>query len=168
MKTTLFLLHATSWCWLAGATLSKTDAKKPHKAEVEVSSVGLGLCDLTCPATVYPHLSFVHSPWGSFSWVFSTQTSPADLPVLERGLVVSDPHWKDIVREEKRYCVHIKKTFQGQVLGYVTPVSPAINGCIHTRDFLLCCYSAFHTCNYSIQFFNSLVMLPVPQLQQTV
>lgn len=39
MKTTLLLLHATSCCWLAGATLSKTDAKKAHKAEVEVSSV---------------------------------------------------------------------------------------------------------------------------------
>lgn len=37
MKTTLFLLHAISCYWLAGATLSKTDAKKPHKAEVEVS-----------------------------------------------------------------------------------------------------------------------------------
>lgn len=37
MKTTLFFLHAISCCWLAGATLSKTDAKKPHKAEVEVS-----------------------------------------------------------------------------------------------------------------------------------
>lgn len=43
--------------------------------------------------------------------------------MVERGLVVSDPHWKDIVKEEKRHCAHIKKTFQGQVLGYVTPVS---------------------------------------------
>uniref|UniRef100_A0A3Q3VZE0 Chitinase domain-containing protein 1 n=1 Tax=Mola mola TaxID=94237 RepID=A0A3Q3VZE0_MOLML len=51
----------------------------------------------------------------------SVQTSPAELSVQERGLVVSDPHWKDIVKEEKRYCAHIKKTFAGQVLGYVTP-----------------------------------------------
>lgn len=36
---------------------------------------------------------------------------------------MSDPQWKDIVKEEKRHCAHIKKTFQGQVLGYVTPVS---------------------------------------------
>lgn len=36
MRTTLFLLHAISCCWLVGATLSKTDAKKPHKAEAEV------------------------------------------------------------------------------------------------------------------------------------
>lgn len=43
--------------------------------------------------------------------------------MLERGLVVSDPQWKDIVKEEKRHCAHIKRTFQGQVLGYVTPVS---------------------------------------------
>uniref|UniRef100_A0AAX7VIP2 Chitinase domain-containing protein 1 n=1 Tax=Astatotilapia calliptera TaxID=8154 RepID=A0AAX7VIP2_ASTCA len=48
-------------------------------------------------------------------------TSPAELSVLERNLVVSDPHWKDIAKEEKRYCAHIKKTFQGPVLGYVTP-----------------------------------------------
>ncbi|TMS05253.1 Chitinase domain-containing protein 1 [Larimichthys crocea] len=83
MRTTLFLLHAISCCWLVSATLSKTDAKKSHKAEAE--------------------------------------TSPAELSVLERGLVVSDPHWKDIVKEEKRHCAHIKRTFQGQVLGYVTP-----------------------------------------------
>lgn len=49
------------------------------------------------------------------------ETSPAELSVLERNLVVSDPHWKDIAKEEKRYCAHIKKTFQGPVLGYVTP-----------------------------------------------
>ncbi|XP_042351863.1 chitinase domain-containing protein 1 isoform X2 [Plectropomus leopardus] len=83
MRTTLFLLHAISCCWLASATLSKTDAKKSHKAEAE--------------------------------------TSPAELSVLERGLVVSDPSWKDIVKEEKRYWAHIKRTFQGPVLGYVTP-----------------------------------------------
>lgn len=37
MRTTLFLLHAIACCWLVSATLSKTDAKKPHKAEAEVS-----------------------------------------------------------------------------------------------------------------------------------
>ncbi|XP_034542386.1 chitinase domain-containing protein 1 [Notolabrus celidotus] len=83
MRATLFLLHAITCCWLVGGTLSKTDAKKSHKAEAE--------------------------------------TSPAELSVLERGLVVSDPQWKDIVKEEKRHSVHIKRTFQGQVLGYVTP-----------------------------------------------
>lgn len=51
------------------------------------------------------------------------QTSPAEASVLDRGLVVSDPVWKDIVKEEKRHCAHVKKTFQGPVLGYVTPVS---------------------------------------------
>nr|XP_020487101.1 chitinase domain-containing protein 1 isoform X1 [Labrus bergylta] len=83
MRTTLFLLHAISCCWLVSATLSKTDAKKFNKAEAEAST---------------PELS-----------------------VLERGLVVSDPNWKDIVKEEKRHSAHVKKTFQGQVLGYVTP-----------------------------------------------
>ena len=43
--------------------------------------------------------------------------------MLERGLVVSDPPWKDIVKEEKRHWAQIKRTFQGPVLGYVTPVS---------------------------------------------
>uniref|UniRef100_A0A672GCB7 Chitinase domain-containing protein 1 n=1 Tax=Salarias fasciatus TaxID=181472 RepID=A0A672GCB7_SALFA len=51
----------------------------------------------------------------------SLKTSPAELSVLSRGLVVSDLHWKDIVKEEKRFCTHIKKAFQGPVLGYVTP-----------------------------------------------
>ncbi|XP_075945304.1 chitinase domain-containing protein 1 [Anarhichas minor] len=84
MRTTLFLLHAISCCCLlVSATLSKTDAKKSHKAE--------------------------------------TETSPAELSVLERGLVVSDPPWKDIVKEEKRHWAQIKRTFQGPVLGYVTP-----------------------------------------------
>lgn len=95
-----------------------------------------------------------------FCRFFSIQTSPADLSVLERGLVVSDPHWKDIVREEKRYCVHIKKTFQGQVLGYVTPVSSLGNEYIHTGEpFLLRWSSAFHSCNYSVRFFKSVLQL---------
>ncbi|KAM6961011.1 chitinase domain-containing protein 1 [Aplochiton taeniatus] len=49
------------------------------------------------------------------------EVSHAELSVLERGLVVSDPQWKDIVKEEKRYCSPIKRTFQGPVLGYITP-----------------------------------------------
>ncbi|XP_058500783.1 chitinase domain-containing protein 1 [Solea solea] len=51
----------------------------------------------------------------------SAETSPSELTVLARGLVVTDPQWKDIVKEEKRYCAQIKKTFPGLVLGYVTP-----------------------------------------------
>uniref|UniRef100_A0A8D3E0Z3 Chitinase domain-containing protein 1 n=1 Tax=Scophthalmus maximus TaxID=52904 RepID=A0A8D3E0Z3_SCOMX len=51
----------------------------------------------------------------------TAQTSPPGLSVLDRGLVVSDPQWKDIVKEEKRHCAPIKRTFQGPVLGYVTP-----------------------------------------------
>ncbi|KAJ0028961.1 hypothetical protein NQD34_003958 [Periophthalmus magnuspinnatus] len=83
MRTTLVLVLLALCCCLVNGTLSKTDAKKSHKIEVE-----------------------------SF---------PSDLLVVERGLVVSDPHWKDIVKEEKRYCAHVKKAFNGQVLGYVTP-----------------------------------------------
>uniref|UniRef100_A0A3P9LZH6 Chitinase domain-containing protein 1 n=1 Tax=Oryzias latipes TaxID=8090 RepID=A0A3P9LZH6_ORYLA len=55
------------------------------------------------------------------SFKAEAENSPAELSVLERGLVVSDLLWKDIVKEEKRYCAHIKKTFQGPVLGYITP-----------------------------------------------
>lgn len=36
---------------------------------------------------------------------------------------MTDVQWKDIVKEEKRHCAHIKKTFEGPVLGYITPVS---------------------------------------------
>ncbi|XP_010901466.1 chitinase domain-containing protein 1 isoform X1 [Esox lucius] len=53
----------------------------------------------------------------------SYQMSRAELPVLKRGLVVSDPQWKDIVKEEGRYCQQTVTTrsFQGSVLGYITP-----------------------------------------------
>uniref|UniRef100_A0AAQ5Y7D4 Chitinase domain-containing protein 1 n=1 Tax=Amphiprion ocellaris TaxID=80972 RepID=A0AAQ5Y7D4_AMPOC len=81
MRATLVLLHVLSCCWLVCGTLSKTDAKKSHKAETEVT----------------------------------------EQSVLDRGLVVSNLQWKDIVKEEKRHCAHIKRTFQGPVLGYVTP-----------------------------------------------
>ncbi|XP_061138218.1 chitinase domain-containing protein 1 [Syngnathus typhle] len=49
------------------------------------------------------------------------ESSPASESVLERGLVKTSVHWKDVVREEKRYWTHIRKTFKGQVIGYVTP-----------------------------------------------
>ncbi|XP_076027128.1 chitinase domain-containing protein 1 [Genypterus blacodes] len=78
------LLCAVSCCSMAGATLSRTDAKKPQsRAESE--------------------------------------NSPAEVCVQDRGLVVSDTNWKDIVKEEKRYCTQLKRAFQGPVLGYVTP-----------------------------------------------
>ncbi|XP_076159674.1 chitinase domain-containing protein 1 [Alosa pseudoharengus] len=53
----------------------------------------------------------------------NTETSVADRPVLERGLIVNDPQWRDIVREERRFCPQAvaKRQFQGSVLGYITP-----------------------------------------------
>lgn len=51
------------------------------------------------------------------------QASPASESVLERGLVAKAVNWKDVVREEKRYWAQIQRTFKGEVLGYVTPVS---------------------------------------------
>lgn len=83
MRTTLFLLHAISCCWLGSATLSKTDVKKSHKAEAEVSNLkwvwavrsykSSSVC-LACHWSYLmfadsgrgpypPHLSFVHSWW---------------------------------------------------------------------------------------------------------
>lgn len=57
------------------------------------------------------------------------QTSQAERSVLERGLVVTDPQWKDIVKEERRYCQQTmtKHRFQGPVLGYITPVSAVLD-----------------------------------------
>uniref|UniRef100_A0A8K9XEF6 Chitinase domain-containing protein 1 n=1 Tax=Oncorhynchus mykiss TaxID=8022 RepID=A0A8K9XEF6_ONCMY len=51
------------------------------------------------------------------------EMSQAERSVLERGLVVTDPQWKDIVKEERRYCQQAvtQHTFQGPVLGYLTP-----------------------------------------------
>ncbi|XP_062858889.1 chitinase domain-containing protein 1 [Trichomycterus rosablanca] len=51
------------------------------------------------------------------------ETSIPDRPVQERDLVVTDLQWRDVVKEEKRYCPHTIATrhFQGAVLGYITP-----------------------------------------------
>ncbi|MEQ2310232.1 Chitinase domain-containing protein 1 [Ameca splendens] len=49
------------------------------------------------------------------------KSSPAEFSVLDRGLVVADVQWKDIVKEERRFCGHCKKTFDGPVLAYITP-----------------------------------------------
>lgn len=51
------------------------------------------------------------------------ETSVADRPVQERGLIVTDPQWRDIVKEERRFCPQAvsKRKFQGSVLGYITP-----------------------------------------------
>lgn len=81
--TLVLILFVSCCCYLVSGTLSKTDAKKSHKVEVE--------------------------------------SSTSDLSVLDRGLVVSDPHWKDIVKEERRYYTNIRRAFDGHVLGYVTP-----------------------------------------------
>uniref|UniRef100_A0A671SBB5 Chitinase domain-containing protein 1 n=1 Tax=Sinocyclocheilus anshuiensis TaxID=1608454 RepID=A0A671SBB5_9TELE len=47
----------------------------------------------------------------------------ADHLVQDRGLLVKDPQWRDIVREEKRFCPQCVSTrhFKGAVLGYITP-----------------------------------------------
>ncbi|XP_036374596.1 chitinase domain-containing protein 1 isoform X1 [Megalops cyprinoides] len=52
--------------------------------------------------------------------------SVAERSVQERGLVVSDPTWRDIVREERRYCPQTAglRNFQGSVLGFITPWNP--------------------------------------------
>ncbi|MED6295358.1 hypothetical protein CHARACLAT_030934 [Characodon lateralis] len=57
------------------------------------------------------------------------KSSPAEFSVLDRGLVVADVQWKDIVKEERRFCGHCKKTFDGPVLAYITPVSLHLNKC---------------------------------------
>ncbi|XP_028823243.1 chitinase domain-containing protein 1-like [Denticeps clupeoides] len=57
------------------------------------------------------------------SKVQESETSVPELPAQERGLVLTDPQWRDIVREEKRFCPQAvaERRFQGAVLGYVTP-----------------------------------------------
>ncbi|XP_059831381.1 chitinase domain-containing protein 1 isoform X1 [Hypanus sabinus] len=51
------------------------------------------------------------------------EAGPSKHLVQDRGLVVTDPKAKDIVREQKSYCATKmrEKHFQGDVLGYVTP-----------------------------------------------
>ncbi|XP_041054394.1 chitinase domain-containing protein 1 isoform X2 [Carcharodon carcharias] len=51
------------------------------------------------------------------------ETGPSKLLVQDRGLIVTDPKAKDIVKEQKSYCAAKVKErhFSGDVLGYVTP-----------------------------------------------
>ncbi|XP_016399027.1 chitinase domain-containing protein 1-like [Sinocyclocheilus rhinocerous] len=57
------------------------------------------------------------------SKIQEAETAAADRPVQERGLAVTEPQWRDIVREEKRFCPQCVSTrhFRGAVLGYITP-----------------------------------------------
>lgn len=57
------------------------------------------------------------------SKVPEAETAIAEQPVQERGLVVTTLQWRDVVKEERRFCPHAISTrhFQGAVLGYVTP-----------------------------------------------
>lgn len=48
------------------------------------------------------------------------ETTIADRPVQDRGLVVSDPLWRDIVREEKRFCPQCVSTRSSRDLYWVT------------------------------------------------
>ncbi|XP_059507916.1 chitinase domain-containing protein 1 isoform X1 [Stegostoma tigrinum] len=51
------------------------------------------------------------------------QTGPSKRLVQDRGLVVTDPKARDIVKEQKSYCAAKvrERHFSGDVLGYVTP-----------------------------------------------
>ncbi|XP_038661967.1 chitinase domain-containing protein 1 [Scyliorhinus canicula] len=53
----------------------------------------------------------------------SVQTGPSNHLVQDRGLVVTDPKSRDIVKEQKSYCATKvnERHFNGDVLGYVTP-----------------------------------------------
>ncbi|TRY97044.1 hypothetical protein DNTS_001454 [Danionella cerebrum] len=60
------------------------------------------------------------------SKIQEAETSVADRWVQDRGLVVSDLQWRDVVREEKRFCPQCISTrhFKGAVQGYITPWNP--------------------------------------------
>lgn len=112
---------------LVGCTLSKTDVKKSSKPQdIEVSFPATDETWIECVCvSVYVFLSFYLSLSNSVVMGFVSQTSVADRPVHERGLIVTDPQWRDIVKEERRFCPQAvsKRQFQGSVLGYITPVS---------------------------------------------
>jgi len=59
------------------------------------------------------------------SVLFQPKTSVSDKTVEERGLVKTDVKWKEIVSEHASYCDLTRELsqFDGEVLGYVTPVS---------------------------------------------
>uniref|UniRef100_UPI00398EEDE5 chitinase domain-containing protein 1-like n=1 Tax=Pristiophorus japonicus TaxID=55135 RepID=UPI00398EEDE5 len=51
------------------------------------------------------------------------ETGPSTRLVQDRGLVVTDPKAKDIVKEQRSYCTAKvrERHFSGEVLGYITP-----------------------------------------------
>nr|XP_033784166.1 chitinase domain-containing protein 1 [Geotrypetes seraphini] len=59
----------------------------------------------------------------SNSKTLEVKSQHSDSPVQDRGLVVTNPKFKDIVLEHKNYCAKKMKTrhFPGNVLGYITP-----------------------------------------------
>ncbi|XP_064423115.1 chitinase domain-containing protein 1 [Latimeria chalumnae] len=87
MQLLLSLLCLSFLLVPAGATLSKTDAKKAAARNLE------------------------------------EKTQLSEVPVQDRGLVVTDLKAKDIVKEYRSYCQKTLKVkhFPGEVLGYVTP-----------------------------------------------
>lgn len=81
MRASLVFLHIVSCCWLVSATLSKTDAKKSHKAEAEVSnfrSSFLNWFELFCAVRSNRSecvcLKCPWSPVSALSWLSVTET----------------------------------------------------------------------------------------------
>jgi hypothetical protein len=60
-----------------------------------------------------------------------------DQDVLHRNLVVENPKQQDILRESGQYYQDTRlRRFEGDVLGYCTPVSISYY-CLVTRDFII-------------------------------
>uniref|UniRef100_A0A673IFX3 Chitinase domain-containing protein 1 n=1 Tax=Sinocyclocheilus rhinocerous TaxID=307959 RepID=A0A673IFX3_9TELE len=53
------------------------------------------------------------------SKIQEAEATVADHPVQDRGLLVTDPQWWDIVREEKRFCPQCVSTYLSIVLPFV-------------------------------------------------
>uniref|UniRef100_A0A8C1HGP7 Chitinase domain-containing protein 1 n=1 Tax=Cyprinus carpio carpio TaxID=630221 RepID=A0A8C1HGP7_CYPCA len=88
------------------------------------------------------------------------EATVADRPVQDRGLLVTDPQWRDIVREEKSFCPQCVSTrhFKGAVLGYITPWNS------HGYDIAKVFGPKLTSVSPTLTTFSACVSLSVPRL----
>ncbi len=116
----LLVLFALVSTYIAtDATLSKKDRKTKNKSAPKDAE-----------KVLYSKLRRTHTS----RLISSTQDEVAvSTPVTERGLVTTQPKWKDIVASHHVYSTSHRavKRFPGLALGYVTPVCVHVRVCVH-------------------------------------
>lgn len=129
MRTTLVVLHIISCCGLVSATLSKTDAKKSHKAEAEVSNFRSmrQVCALFAwhftGRPLHCHLISVTEMCSFSLWSLCSDISSWVVSVGERPCCVRPALERHSEGRKEKFCSHQKN------------ISRASSGICHTCKF---------------------------------